>query len=129
MSQATQVAEPVAPSVARLGSRTLRTPGLYASASWAAAAIVTKFLPNVVPWGSDDLFAILVGIGAVGSGCTAVASPPFLHYGRLRDTPDHYGPWFIAIGVVAHAAGNSATAKTGWLPAVLSPPRSPPLFM
>ena len=96
MSQATQVAEPVAPSVARLGSRSLWTPGLYASASWAAAAIVTKFLPNVVPWGSDDLFAILVGIGAVGFAALAVASP---RAGRLRDTLDYYGPWFIAIGM------------------------------
>ena len=119
MSHATQAVEPVAPSVARPGSRPLWTPGLYASASWAAAAIVTKSLPNVVPWGSDDLFAILVGLGAVGFAALAVASP---RTGWLRDTLDYYGPWFIAIGVWL-TLWEFATAKTGWLPKpFFSPP-------
>jgi NitT/TauT family transport system permease protein len=119
MSHATQAVEPVAPSVARPGSRPLWTPGLYVSASWAAAAIVTESLPNIVPWGSDDLFAILVGIGAVGFAALAVASP---RAGRLRDTLDYYGPWFIAIGVWL-TLWEFATAKTGWLPKpFFSPP-------
>ena len=85
MSQATQAIEPAAPSVARPGDRPLRIPGIYAAASWAAAAIVTKSLPNVVPWGSDDLFAILVGLGAAGFAALAVTNPGG---GRLRGALD-----------------------------------------
>ena len=119
MSDATQAVERVAPSVARRGSRPLWTPGLYASASWAAAAIVTKSLPNVVPWGNDDLFAMLVGLGAIGFAALAVARP---RTGWLRDTLDYYGPWFIAIGVWL-TLWEFATAKTGWLPKpFFSPP-------
>jgi NitT/TauT family transport system permease protein len=119
VSHATQAVERVAPSAARRGSRPLWIPGLYASASWAAAAIVTKSLPNVVPWGSDDLFAILVGLGAVGFAALAVAGP---RTGCLRDTLDHYGPWFIAIGAWL-TLWEFATAKTGWLPKpFFSPP-------
>ena len=87
MSDATQAVERVAPSVACRGGRPIWTPGLYASASWAAAAIVTKSLPNVVPWGSDDLFAMLVGLGAVAFAALAVARP---RTGWLRNTLDYY---------------------------------------
>src|ERR1700744_506691 len=119
MSQATQAIEPVAASAARLGGRPLWTAGLSASASWAAAAIVTKSLPNVVPWGSDDLFAILVGLAAVGFAALAVVGP---RNGRLRETVDWDGPWFIAIGVWM-TLWEFATAKTGWLPKpFFSPP-------
>jgi NitT/TauT family transport system permease protein len=119
MSQATQAIEPVAPSVACPGDRPLWIPGIYAAASWAAAAIVTKSLSNVAPWGSDDLFAIIVGLAAVGFAALAVAAP---RRGRLRDALDYYGPWFIAIGVWL-ALWELTTAKTGWLPKpFFSPP-------
>jgi NitT/TauT family transport system permease protein len=119
MSQATQAIDPVAPSVARPGDRPLWIPGIYAAASWAAAAIVTKSLPNVVPWGSDDLFTILVGLGAAGFAALAVTNP---RRARLRGALDYYGPWFIAIGVWL-TLWELTTAKTGLLPKpFFSPP-------
>jgi NitT/TauT family transport system permease protein len=119
MSQATQAIEPVASSVARPGDRPLWLTGFYAAASWAAAGIVTKSFPNVVPWGSDDLFTILVGVGALGFAALAIVSP---HTGQLRSTLDYCGPWFIAIGVWL-TLWELTTAKTGWLPKpFFSPP-------
>jgi NitT/TauT family transport system permease protein len=119
MSQATQAIDPVAPSVVRPDDRPLWISGIYAAASWAAAALVTKSFPNVVPWGSDDLFAILVGLAALGLAALAIASP---RSGRFRDTLEYYGPWFIAIGVWL-TLWELATAKTGWLPKpFFSPP-------
>ncbi len=112
MTQATQLAGPVARSLARSAGWSIWTPGLYAAASWAIAAIVTKAMPNVVPWGSDDLFALLVGLGALGFAALAFASP---RNGWIRETLDYYGPWFIAIGVWL-ALWEFTTAKTGWLP-------------
>ena len=64
------------------------------------------------PGAATTCFAILVGIGAVGFAALAVAGS---RSGRLRDTFDYYGPWFIAIGVWL-ALWEFATAKTGWLP-------------
>ena len=55
------------------------TNGLIAAAAWAAAALVTVALPDVVPWGSDGLFAIIVaggGIGACRSGVRRAAFGP-----------------------------------------------------
>jgi NitT/TauT family transport system permease protein len=119
MSQATQFVETAAPSKARPSERPLWAAGLYAATAWAAVAIVTKALPNVVPWGSDDLFAVLVGLGAVGFAILAVAGP---RRGRIREILDKYGPWFIAIGVWL-ALWELTTAKTGWLPKpFFSPP-------
>jgi NitT/TauT family transport system permease protein len=113
MSQATQVAQPVAPSWARPLGRPLWTHGLCAAATWAAAAIVTKALPDVATWGSsNDLFATLVGLGAVGLAAIAVAGPSG---GRFREGIDYYGPWLIAIGVWL-TLWELSTAKTGWLP-------------
>ncbi len=112
MSQATQVFEPVARSLARPIGRPIWTPGLYAAATWAAGAIITKALPDVVPWGTNDLFAILIGLGAVAFATLALASP---RSGRIRETLDYYGPWFIAIGVWL-TLWEFTTAKTGWLP-------------
>ncbi len=112
MTQATQLAGPVARSSARSVDWPIWTPGLYAAASWATAAIVTKALPNVVPYGSDDLFVIIVGLGAVAFAALALAVP---RSGRVRETLDYYGPWFIAIGVWL-ALWEFTTAKTGWLP-------------
>jgi NitT/TauT family transport system permease protein len=119
VSQATQIVEPVASSVARPRARPQWTLGLYAAAAWAVAALVTKSLPNVVPWGSDDLFALLVGLGGALFAALAVMGP---RRGRIRQWLDHHGPWFIAIGVWL-ALWEFATAKTGWLPKpFFSPP-------
>jgi NitT/TauT family transport system permease protein len=87
-------------------------PGLYAAAAWAAAAIVTRALPDVIPFGSSDLFAVLVGAGAAAFAVLAFASP---RAGQLQETLDYYGPWFIAIGVWL-TLWEFSTAKTGWLP-------------
>ncbi|MGO9361190.1 MAG: ABC transporter permease, partial [Xanthobacteraceae bacterium] len=100
------------PAGANGAQPTIWKSGLYAAASWATAAIVTKALPNVVPYGSDDLFVIIVGLGAVAFAALALAVP---RSGRVRETLDYYGPWFIAIGVWL-ALWEFTTAKTGWLP-------------
>ena len=93
--------------------------GLYAAASWAAAAIVTKALPNVIPFGSGDLFAILVGAGAAAFAAARLRK---LRAPADRETLDYYGPWFIAIGVWL-TLWEFSTAKTGWLPKpFFSPP-------
>jgi NitT/TauT family transport system permease protein len=112
MSQAIQAAKAVALSPARPGDRPMWRSGLYAAASWSAAAIVTKALPDVIPFGSSDLFAVLVGAGAAAFAVLAFLSP---RAGRLRETLDYYGPWFIAIGVWL-TLWEFSTAKTGWLP-------------
>ena len=112
MSQAIQAAKPVALSPARPVDRPMWRSGLYAAASWAAAAIVTKALPDVIPFGSSGLFAVLVGAGAAAFAVLAFVSP---RTGRLRETLDYYGPWFIAIGVWL-TLWEFSTAKTGWLP-------------
>jgi NitT/TauT family transport system permease protein len=112
MTQATQVLERAAPSLARSVGRPIWTAGLFAAASWGAAAVITKALPDVVPSGSDDLFAIIVGLCAVALAALALAAP---RGGRLREILDYYGPWFIAIGVWL-TFWEFSTAKTGWLP-------------
>src|ERR1700744_1990838 len=40
------------------------TNGLLAAAAWAAAALITIGLPDVVPWGSAGVFAAITGSGA-----------------------------------------------------------------
>jgi NitT/TauT family transport system permease protein len=112
MNQATRAGQPVAPSRARPIGGAFWTRGLYAASAWAAAAIVNKALPDVVPWGSDDLFTNLVSLGAIGFAVLAVAGP---RSGRFREGIDYCGPWFIAIGVWL-TLWEFSTAKTGWLP-------------
>lgn len=112
MSQATHIAEPVAPTFARLLGRAIWIPGLWAAAAWGAAAAVTTALPDVIPWGSSDLFALLAGAIAAAFAALAVLSP---RSGRFRERLDHYGAWFVAIGVWL-ALWEFTTAKTGWLP-------------
>ncbi|HXZ15221.1 MAG TPA: ABC transporter permease subunit [Roseiarcus sp.] len=112
MSQATPAVETIAPSLARPLGGPIWISGLYAAATWAAAAVVTKVLPDTVRYGSNDLFAILVALGAVGFALLAFISP---RVGRFRETLDYYGPWFIAIGLWL-AFWEFSTAKTGWLP-------------
>jgi len=70
--------------------------GLLAAASWAAAALITVGLPDVVPWGSAGLFAALTGIAA---GVFLVLSFVVHRLDRLGSGIIHYGPWFIAIGI------------------------------
>src|SRR5689334_13124339 len=95
------------------------TEGLLAALSWAAAAIVTVALPDVVPWGSAGLFAALTGGGAV---LLAVAAFSVHRLGGLGRGLVHYGPWLIAIGVWL-ALWELTTAKFGWLPKpFFSPP-------
>jgi NitT/TauT family transport system permease protein len=65
-----------------------------------------------VAYGSDDLFAAIVASGALTFALLGVARPDSP---RLRRTLDHFGPWFIAIGVW-FTLWEFSTAKTGWLP-------------
>ena len=100
-------------------ARPIWTAGLYAAASWAAAALVTMALPNVIPWGSDDLFATLVGLGALA---LRRASPSPARAAAGCASPRPLRAWFIAIGVWL-ALWEFTTAKTGWLPKpFFSPP-------
>jgi len=110
MSQA--ILNPAASSLARPFGRPIWTPGLIAAATWGAAAIVTVALPDVIAFGSDQLFAVLTGIFALVFATLAFARPS---RGRVSQTLDRYGPWFIAVGVWL-TLWELTTAKTGWLP-------------
>ena len=72
------------------------TNGLFAAAAWAAAALITVGLPDVVPWGSAELFAAITAGGA-----TVLVALAFLVHrlGHLGAGLVHYGPWLIVIGV------------------------------
>ncbi len=89
--------------------------GLFAGGTWLAAALVTVALPDVVPWGSRDLFAaLLVGFAVLWGGLALV--------GRPGPRLTHYGPWLVALGVWLFA-WELITAKLGWLPKpFFSPP-------
>ena len=94
--------------------------GLVAAASWAAAAVVTAGLPDVVKWGSTPLFATLVGLGAALLLGLAVSVDRLGRTGRVLR---HYGPWFVAVGVWL-TLWELTTAKFGWLPKpFFSPPQ------
>lgn len=119
MTQALPAYDTSAPSVVRSVPRSFWTPGVYAAAAWGAAAVVTVALPDVIPWGSGQLFAEIVGAGAVLFAVLAGVAP---RDGGGRKFLDHYGPWFIAIGVW-FALWELTTAKFGWLPKpFFSPP-------
>jgi NitT/TauT family transport system permease protein len=95
------------------------TNGLIAAAAWAAAALVTVALPDVVPWGSANLFAWIMGIGAAMLAALAIIVP---RLDRRASGFVHYGPWLIAIGVWL-TLWELTTAKFGWLPKpFFSPP-------
>jgi NitT/TauT family transport system permease protein len=93
--------------------------GLLVVLSWAAAALVTVSLPDVVPWGSRDLFAAITG----GVAVAFVVLAFIVHrLGRVGDVLIYYGPWLIAIGIWL-ALWELTTAKFGWLPKpFFSPP-------
>jgi len=93
--------------------------GVLAAISWAAAAFVTVGVPDVVPWGSGGLFAIITGGIAVAF---LVLSLVVHRLGRLGEVLVHYGQWFIVIGIWL-ALWELTTAKSGWLPKpFFSPP-------
>jgi NitT/TauT family transport system permease protein len=95
------------------------THGAVAAAAWAATAIITIGLPDVVPWGSVNLFAGIMASGAAVLLALAVLAP---WLDRVRHGLIHYGPWLIAIGVW-FALWELTTAKFGWLPKpFFSPP-------
>jgi NitT/TauT family transport system permease protein len=93
--------------------------GLIAAIAWAAAALVTVALRDVVPWGSGPLFAKITGGAAVAFVVLALVAH---RLGRVGERLIYYGPWFIAIGVWL-ALWELTTAKFGWLPKpFFSPP-------
>lgn len=93
--------------------------GLVAAAAWAAAALVTVGLPDVVPWGSAGLFAAIT-IG--GAAVLATLAVVVHRLGRLGGGIVHYGPWLVATGVWL-TLWELTTAKFGWLPKpFFSPP-------
>ena len=119
MSEASQLLGAGAAAQPRSEPRALWTAGFYAAPAWALTAIVTLALPDVVPWGSRELFAEITGAGALILLGLGLAAP---RGGRLRAWLDHNGPWLIAIGVWL-ALWEITTAKTGWLPKpFFSPP-------
>jgi NitT/TauT family transport system permease protein len=93
--------------------------GLAAALAWAATALVTIALPDVVPWGSGPLFAEITAGAALVFLALAFVVP---RLGPAGAVFVHYGPWFIAIGVWL-ALWQLTTAKFGWLPKpFFSPP-------
>jgi NitT/TauT family transport system permease protein len=93
--------------------------GFIAALFWALTAIVTVALPDVVVWGSADLFAIILGIGSVVLVILGFAVP---RLGKAGESIAYYGPWLIALGVWM-LLWEYSTAKTGFLPKpFFSPP-------
>lgn len=93
--------------------------GLYAALAWAATAVVTVALPDVVPWGSTALFAILTAIGAIVLAGLAFS---VTRLGRAGERIVYYGPWLLALGLW-FLIWEFTTAKFGWLPKpFFSPP-------
>ena len=118
MTDAVRSASALPAAASRTGA--VWTTGLVAAVAWAAAAVITVALPDVVRWGSTQTFAALVGIGAV---LLAALSPIVHRLGRSGRTLVHYGPWFVALGVW-FALWELSTAKLGWLPKpFFSPPQ------
>jgi NitT/TauT family transport system permease protein len=94
--------------------------GLLAALSWAAAAVITIALPDVIVWGSGSLFAALTAIGAL---LFLALSFTVQRLGKVGGVLIHYGPWAIAVGVW-FALWELTTAKFGWLPKpFFSPPQ------
>ena len=94
--------------------------GVIAALFWAATAAITVLLPDVVPWGSADLFAIVCGVAAALLAFGALVGKPL---GLLGKRVLHLGPWFIALGVWFFF-WELTTAKFGWLPKpFFSPPQ------
>ena len=117
MTEATVTGGAVADPLAAV--RGLWRDGVLAAVSWAAAALVTIGLPDVVPWGSAGLFAAITGGAAI---LFLVLSFVVRRLGRVGEVLTHYGPWWVAVGVWL-ALWELTTAKFGWLPKpFFSPP-------
>lgn len=86
--------------------------GLYAAGAWLLAAAVTVAFPDVVPWGSRDLFAVLL---AAAAALLAILAFTGERLGRAKPGLEHYGPWLVALGLWL-ALWELVTAKLGWLP-------------
>jgi NitT/TauT family transport system permease protein len=109
-----------ATSPTRLSVGNVWNHGLLAALTWALAASVTVLLPNVIPWGSTNLFASLV---AAGAALFLFLAFTVQSLGRVGRVLLHFGPWFIALGLWL-AFWEVTTAKLGWLPKpFFSPPQ------
>ena len=96
-------------------------PGVVAASTWLFAAFLTDILPDVARWGSRDLFVQLLVGGALILLLLAFTNR---HLGNTGRVIDHYGNWFIAIGLI-FALWELLTAKLGWLPKpFFSPPQA-----
>jgi NitT/TauT family transport system permease protein len=106
--------------VARAPVAVIWKSGLAAAVTWLLAAGVTYALPNVIPWGSTDLFTAIMLVGALVYASLAFSVHRFGKFGRGLQ---HFGPWFVALGVW-FAVWELTTAKLGWLPKpFFSPPQ------
>ncbi len=66
-------------ATASIAARGLWGHGVWAAAAWLLAALVTVALPDIVPWGSRNLFAaVLVAVALV---CEVLAPRPILPLG------------------------------------------------
>lgn len=103
-----------------LAARAVWRDGMLAATAWFAAAVVTVATPDVVKWGSTELWAWLM-LG--GAGTLLTVSFVVHRLGRAGAVIAHYGPWLTALGVW-FALWEVITAKTGWLPKpFFSPPQ------
>jgi NitT/TauT family transport system permease protein len=93
--------------------------GFIAAVFWAATALATIAIPDVVPWGSAGLFAIITASGAAVLLVLSFINHRLGSFGRKLV---HSGPWLVAIGVWL-LLWEITTAKSGWLPKpFFSPP-------
>ena len=119
MSELAQSLKTEATPVASVFSSAIWYHGAIAAFFWALAAVTTVALPDVVPWGSADLFAILVGAGATALFVLAFT---IQRLGKTGQSLITAGPWLIALGVWLFL-WELSTAKFGWLPKpFFSPP-------
>ena len=120
MSESIQALPAGATNPTRLSTGNVWNHGLLASATWALAAAVTILLPNMIPWGSTNLFA---GLTAAGAALFLFLRVIVQRLGRARSVLLHFGPWFIALGLW-FAFWEVTTEKLGWLPKpFFSPPQ------
>jgi NitT/TauT family transport system permease protein len=101
------------------GARRFWLPGFCAAGTWLLAAAITAGLPDVIPWGSANIFTVLL---AGGAAIFALLGLGLDRLGRAGEGIAYYGPWMIALGVW-FALWELITAKLGWLPKpFFSPP-------
>lgn len=118
-----EVARPGLTSVSRDVHRlpTLWAAGFFSSVGFLATAAVTLVFPDVVPWGSTALFALL----CIGTAVLLLLLSAFVGNlpKRIQQRVKAAGPWLIAISVWL-LLWEISTAKLGWLPKpFFSPPQ------